>query len=191
MAHIHNSWKETFIETKHFPGWRHQLLVSGIVFVLSCTIFALLFDLNYAIEEGITFFISCSIVFLIAGLPHILDFYRIQKQLLREGQITKQNHSYNVFRIGLRITFFVLMMFGPFVLLYFVPPAAWFGSLLGIIIGLSASQFFFTLYVRQWEKTHNIKLKRFNVWSYDEKKRKVILRYGVRSEKVEEVRDHY
>ena len=176
--------KDTQVETSGFPGSRHQLAISSIVLVVSCITFALFFDLKNAFEEGTSFLISVLITSFTIGLPQFLDFRKIREEILNSGLVVKRRKPKSSWLIRLEYgAFFSGMVFGPFILLFFVTPAIWFGSILGMISGFSLSQLSYLLYIRLWEKTNRVKLKRFTVWLYDEQKRRAVLEYGVRADK--------
>lgn len=178
--------EETHTETGEFPAWRHQLLISTIVFGLSLVTFVALIDPEAAVGEVSAAFVTASLAFLAVGLPQFLEFRKMSGELLNSGVSAKsREHVRSEFiRAGFGSAFFLAIVLGPFLLLFLAPPALWFSSVLGMILGLSASQTSFTLYIRRWEVAHRLKLKRFTVWHYNEKNRRVVLKYGVRAEKV-------
>ncbi len=185
LTNVHEKPGNTYTEISGFPGWRRQLHVSAIVLTLSCATFALFFDPKTALIEGVAAFTTASIAFLVVGLPRFLYFRKISGELLGSGMSSKRpNSSRNeLIRATSGTAFFFAAVLGPLILVFLAPPEIWFGSVLGMIIGFSASQFLFTLNVRRWETAHKVSLKRFTVWFYDGKNRKVVLEYGVRVER--------
>jgi len=182
----HQIRKETYMETGGFPGWRHQTQLSGIILGLSCVTFALLFDPKYVLKEWITALVAACPPFLALSLPQFLEFRKISHEILNSGISRKpRQHGRNeLVKACLAVVFFFIIVLGPFVLFFFTPPVVWLASVLGMIMGLSGSQFFFSLHIKRWERAHGVKLKRFTVWFRDERNRRVILEYGVRAEKI-------
>ena len=131
-------------------------------------------------------FVTASLAFLAVGLPRFLEFRKMSVELLGSGVSAKsRKHNRNeLVRAGLGSAFFFAIVLGPFLLLFFAPSVLWFSSVLGMILGLSGSQMSFTLHIRHWEMAHRLKVKRFTVWHYNEKNRRVVIEYGVRAEKV-------
>jgi len=179
--------KEMFMEMSGFPGWKHQIVVSGIVFMLAGAIFLMFLHPNAMFEVSIISVLTAAITFLTMGLPQFLDFQKMQLEILSKGFATKPREPGRKkgFGISLSLGFFFVIVFGPFVLLFVAPPVLWFGVVLGMIVGFSAAQFFLSLYIRRWEIKHKIKLSRFTKWCYDERQRRVVLEYGVRGELIE------
>jgi hypothetical protein len=177
--------EETHTETGEFPAWRHQLLISSVVFALSLATFLALINGEAAVGEVSAASVTASLAFLAVGAPRFLEFRKISMELLDSGESAKsrkRGRSESI-KAGLETAFFFAVVLGPFVLLFLAPPAIWFSSVLGMVLGLSASQSLFTLHIRRWETVHRLKLKRFAVWYYNEKNRKVVFKYGVRAEK--------
>jgi hypothetical protein len=179
--------KETFMDVGGFPGWKHQIVVSGVMFMLACAIFVMLLHSNAMFEVSIISLLTAAIIFLAMGLPQFLDFQKMQREILTKGFATKQGEPGRKkgFGISLSLGFFLVIVFGPFVLLFVAPPVLWFGCVLGMIGGFSAAQFSLSLYIRRWETKHKRTLNRFTKWCYDERQRRVVLEYGVRGEPIE------
>jgi len=177
--------EKTYVETSGFPGWRYQIPLSGAVFVFSSMTLALLSGSEHAPEEVVPALVAVCLSFIIVGLPQFLEFRRISQEIVSSGISRKSGDptGRDQVRVGLGVVVLFMMVLGPLFLSFFVPPLIWFGSVLGMIIGLSSSQITFSLYVRRWEKAHGVKLSRFTVWLRDERNRKVVIEYGVRSER--------
>jgi len=177
--------KETHVETSGFPGWRYQIPLSGTMLVLSSVTFALLFDLEYALEEVLPTVVAACLSFIIVGLPQFLEFRKISKELTSLGISRKLRDpsKKELVKVGLGVVILTMIVLGPLFLSFFAPPSIWLGSVLGMMIGLSSSQIIFTLYIRRWEGVHGVKLSRFTIWLRDERNRKVVIEYGVRSER--------
>jgi hypothetical protein len=171
--------RETFLETRMFPGGKYQWVLSSAVLSLACSITLSLFNQSLMSMEGGVLFSSIIIVFLAIGLPQLLDFRKMQGEILDKGIAVQLRHRRRV-RLSSVISFG--LVFGPFMLLFIAPPIMWFGSVLGMIIGLAAAQLVFTLYIKGWERSHQIQLRRYTKWYYNEHNRRVILEYGVKRE---------
>jgi hypothetical protein len=77
------------------------------------------------------------------------------------------------------LLFFAIALIGPFLLSAVLPPGAWFGSVLGLIIGFSLSQLSMIYVVDEWEKKNEIELEGYQVWVYDEQNRVKVIERGV------------
>ena len=169
----------TYRELRGFPGGRYQLAISASVLLLSCTTYL---ALRYATLLGDAAFVSsAALVFTGLLAPQLLDFRGMQDELLARSVAVRgrQRRWVQLGWSGL----FLLLVVGPFLLLFVVSSTLWVSVVFGMIAGFSGFQTAFTLYVRRWEAAHRIRLARFAVWRYDEAHRRVVVENGVRAER--------
>jgi hypothetical protein len=174
-----------YTDTSRFPCWRFQIFLYAATFTLSLITFALFFEPEYAFEETTSALSIACLSVLVLGLPSFLEFRRISKGILNSGTLknTGQRTRKELLIVGLRVVFFSIAILGPFILAFITAPTVWMGAVLGMIAGMSGSQLAFALYTQRWEKINNIKLYRYTVWFRDERNRKIVTEYGVRSER--------
>jgi hypothetical protein len=169
---------ESYREVHGFPGGRYQLAVSVSVVLLSSVTFLVL---RHATLLGDAAFVA-SVALVFAGLlaPQLLDFRRMQDQLLTRG-VAVRGHQRRWVQMGWGGLFLALVV-GPLILLFVAPSTLWSSVVFGMVAGFSGFQTAFTLYVRRWEAAHRVRLARFEVWRYDAAHRRVVVENGVRAE---------
>jgi hypothetical protein len=168
----------TYREIRGFPGERYQLAISVSMLLLSSTTFL---ALRYATLLGdAAFASSATLVFTGLFTPQLLDFRGMQDGLMARG-VAVRGRQRRWVQMGWGGLFLVLVV-GPFILLFVAPSTLWSSVVFGMIAGFSGFQTAFTIYVRRWEAAHRVRLTRFAVWRYDEAHRRVIVENGVRAQ---------
>jgi len=179
-----NTQKNTYTDIRRFPCEKFQTFLYAATFTLSLITFALFFEPEYAFEETIPALSIACLSFLALGLPRFIEFRKISTSIQDSDVLRNpgQHGRRELLIIGLGVAFFSLAILGPFILAFITTPAVWMGAVLGMIAGMSSSQLAFALYTQRWEKNNHVKLYRYVVWFRDERNRKTVIEYGVRSE---------
>jgi hypothetical protein len=172
----------SWIEKKPYPGSRVQPFLSTGLMIIALIIFVM-FAIKDAVVQELFLFIFASLTFSVAIFPQYLEFKGMVGALEREG-IAKAKQLKGVRRFIPLLSLLVVLIFAPVLLLFAAPPFLFLGCLMGIIVGFSAFQLVFTLYVRAWGISKGLRVSRYNLVSKDERGKRVVLEYGLRAERV-------
>ena len=177
--------ERSFTDLADYPGPRYQPYLSIVILLLAGSVFTYLINVESALVAGEASLVTSLLVFLVIGFPRFLEFKNISRELVKKGNSTKKRgvEGGDFFRVALYGIFYLSMILAPFTLLFFIPIDIWLGSVMGLVIGFSASQLLFTLHIRLWERANSLRLKKFTIWTYDEDNKRLITEFGVRSEK--------
>ncbi len=161
------------------------MLLYAATFILALITFAVFFEQEYALVETISALGMVCLFSLVLGVPRFLEFKKISKKIRNSG-ISRNTGKYGQKELliaSIGVVFFTFAILGPFILAFVAPPTVWLGAVLGMVAGISGSQLAFASYTMRWEKINLVKLYRYTVWFRDERNRRVVTEYGVRSER--------
>jgi hypothetical protein len=178
---IKNNTKDTWVETRTYPGSRYQAIFSIILLTVSLLAFLFLSSVDN-LSEIIFFLFFVMLTFSVMAFPQYREFSGMAKDLEIKG-VAKANNRAGIQRLLPLFAFLSILFIVPVLMLFLVPPSQFFVSIIGIITGFALFQLFFVLYVKRWEKKHNLTVKRYTLLNYDDQDRRVILEYGLRVER--------
>jgi len=82
-------------------------------------------SVGLGLDEVMAFLATTLIIFLFQGLPQFLDFRRIRREIQSQGLATRLKMK--AIQIGFGSALLLIMILGPFLLIFFVTPLMWFG----------------------------------------------------------------
>jgi hypothetical protein len=173
--------RESWMETKPYPGSRYQLLVSAALLLVSLTVFLVFARGNVAVQ-ALLLLVLASLTFSVAIFPQYNEFTGMADVLVKYG-LAKARVTKGLNRYTPLLSLLIILVVAPLLILFVAPPELVLGSLMGIIAGFAGFQLTFTLYVRNWERTHGIKVCRYSLVSEDEHGKRITHEYGLRAER--------
>jgi hypothetical protein len=173
--------KESWMETRPYPGSRYQPLVSTALLLVSLAVFLVFAKGNIAVQ-ALLLLVFASLTFSVAIFPQHNEFTRMADVVVKDG-LAKARVTKGVNKYTPLLSLLVVLVIAPLLILFIAPPELVLGSLMGIIAGFAGFQLAFTLYVRNWERTHGIKVCRYSLVSEDEHGKRVTHEYGLKAER--------
>jgi hypothetical protein len=172
---------ESWMEKKTYPGTRMQPFISAGLMLLALTVFAM-FASGDVVVQALFLVLFASLTFSVAIFPQYMEFRGMVGGLERDG-VAKAKVLKGVRRFIPLLSLLTVLVFAPILLFVAAPPGLFLGCLMGIIVGFSAFQLSFTLYVRTWGNSKGLRISRYNLVSKDERGKRVVLEYGLKAER--------
>ena len=170
----------TWMEKRPYPGSRLQPFVSAGLLFMALAILVLFSSGDVAVQALVAV-VFASIVFSVAVFPQYTEFTGMARTLAGEG-VVKAKAGVGLDRFFPLFSLLTMLLAAPLLIL-FVSPQFFIGALVGIIVGFSFFQIAFTVYVRTWEQSKGVRISRYALVSEDERGRRVVHEYGLRSER--------
>lgn len=169
------------MEKRPYPGSRVQPFISATLLVLSLAVFAM-FSSGDVVVQALLFVIFASLTLSVAIFPQYIEFTGMAGTLVKDG-VARAKVTKGIRRFLPLLSLLMVLLVAPILILVAAPPALFLGSLMGIIAGFAVFQLVFTVYIRNWERVKSLRVSRYQLVSEDERGKRIVTEYGLRTER--------
>jgi hypothetical protein len=173
--------KDSWIESREYPGSRIQVIISILIFILASVAFINFSTVDTSIST--TFYaIFTSLAFSITIFPRYLEFSTVSGELYSQGMAkVKPQNGLSRFMPMLSLALIFLVL--PIMIMLITPALIW-SSITGILTGFSIQRLTFFIFFKNWSRSRHLKITRYSIRAKNELGKQVVLEHGLKAEKI-------